>query len=144
MEGVIAMLVFAAVPFAFSFLALRDAARAQEREEHWFGELSVRLTQPLTVPFQLADERGRSLWQRMTLREVELADAAFDGSFWVSTPEPEALRARATGTIAITEAGIEARFEGRRVTDADALSQTLDAALVAAEMLAPDARGAYR
>jgi hypothetical protein len=142
--------------------ATLEARPSSEREEHWFGELSVRLTQPLAVPFQLSDEQGRSLWQRVTVREVELADAAFDGSFWVSTPEPEALGAlldpelrgalveleRITGTITITEAGIEARFEGRRVTDADALSQTLDAALVAAEMLAragsPDARGAYR
>jgi hypothetical protein len=138
------------------------ARPSTEREERWFGELSLRLEPALPVAFSLSDERGRSLWQRFTDREVLLGDRELDRAFVVETEDPEALlgllgpdlkRAlleleRRTGTLSVSARGFEARFDGASVTNEAALGEVLAAALGAAEALAragvARARGAYR
>lgn len=138
------------------------ARPSTEREEHWFGEVSLRLRAPLPATFALSDERGRSLWQRAMTRELELGDRDFDRAFFVQADDGDLLRAmldadlrralldleRKTGTLSIDASGFEARFEGASVTDARVLGDVLAAALSAGEALAragaPASRGAYR
>jgi hypothetical protein len=138
------------------------ARPSTEREEHWFGEVSLRLRTPLPATFTLSDERGRSLWQRVTTREHEIGDREFDGAFFVQAEDADLLREilgadmrlalldleRKTGTLSVDATGFEARFEGASVTDARLVGDVLAAALTAGEALAragaPASRGAYR
>jgi hypothetical protein len=120
-----------------------------QREEQWFAELEVQLERPLPVRFELSNESARTLWQRLTVRDIELGDRAFDDAFFISSDQPDAVRSllddetrkalvdleRRTGTLQVTPSAIRGRFEGAAVLDLERLVRIGEAALAAADAL---------
>jgi hypothetical protein len=132
------------------------------REEHWFAELELQLERPLPARFELSSEAARSLWQRLTIKDMELGDPEFDRTFFIATDQPEVVRelldaearsalvelGRRVATISVSSSGIRGRIDGAAVVDFELLAGIARATTTAAEALVrasrPEARGAYR
>jgi hypothetical protein len=132
------------------------------REERWFAELELQLDRPLPARFELTNEAARTLWERLTVKDIQLGDPAFDQTFFIATDQPQAVRElldaeargalveleRRAGTISIGTHAIRGRLEGAAVIDPALLAGVAESAIAAAEALvraaSPGGRGAYR
>jgi len=135
------------------FGALSVHART-EREERWFAEIAIVFDRPLDVELELVSVEARSLWDKLSKRDLEIGDTDFDERFFVTGADVERVRAlldpelraalteleRLTGTVMFTAARIDARCEGNAAVDASALERRLRAAARVAELILERAR----
>lgn len=131
-----------------------------EREEHWFADATLALDRRIEDDFEVTSAGARSLWDKLSKRDLEVGDAEFDERFFVTSSEPDAGRGlldaelrralleleRLSSAVLLAPDRIEIVCEGGVV--GDAFEAVLDATMRAAEAIAAHGRAgrgdAYR